>query len=406
LSRTRVYITPFDESGNYATEIEVTKYVEGLGAITVDTDSSEYQIGVFRNSSVKLDLNNRDGLFSDIGIYQSIFRYARADAKVRITFLEADDLPYCGSAICGEAILCEETDVFWGLLSDESLTEEAGREVVSFIALGYEALFSRVVVPFSSVANGDLVSEVLFTCLNQTEITSLLTVDVLNIDPSLDTALDAVADLENMTVKKAVDELLLISNSVLKIVSGVVYVTPRTATASVIGTFYGQASTAGAENIVNVKNITNGKNRIFNYITWSQASAVYQNSTSVRLHGVRKKELSSSLVTDNTKQLAIQAELVSEFGFPKQEMELQTPINDTVVALNLLDRILVDYPTVYVPTEFPLPICGLAICGDRETATLPRGLWSLQIPSSRRYKIVKKNFDFKSMIATFKLREI
>ena len=406
MSRVKVYITPFLADGTYGTEIDITKYVESMGSIGIDTDSSEYQIGVFRNSSVKLALNNREGMFSDISIYQSIFRYKRADSKVRITYLEDDDLPYCGTAICGLARLCDEITVYRGLLNDESLTEEAGREVVEFIVLGYESLFARVTVPFSSIAAGDTVSEILLAILDQTEITDLLTVDIANIDPSLDSITDSVADMETKTGKDIIDKLLLLSNSVLYILGTTVYVKPRTAGVSVAYTFFGQSATDGAENIVNVRNITNGKNRIFNYFAWRDSSSVFQSSPSVGLHGIRKKEIDSPFFTNGAKQLAILEELVTEFRFPKQELELSTPINFEVVALNLLDRIAIDYPTVYVPGEFDLPVCGIAICGDPVSATLPRALWSLQIPNSRRYKIIKKTLDFKSMVASFKMREI
>ena len=406
MSRTRVYITPFDSDGEYTDEIDVTKYVTAIGAIGIDTDSSEYQIGVFRNSSVRIDLNNRDGLFSDIEIYQSIFRYKRSDAKVRITFLESDELPYCGTAICGSARLVEEVTVFKGLLSDESLTEEAGQEIVSFITLGYESVFSRVTVPFDAVFPGDMISELLFTILNQEQITNVLTIDIDNINPALDQAIDSVEDLDNAQAKQTINKLLLLSNSVLCVIDDTVYVTSRAPSADLKKNFYGQASTLGPENVMNVKNITNGKNRIFNYITWSDSAAVFQSSPSIRLHGAKLKELNSKLFTDVDKQLAIEQALVLEFRFPMQELELETPITQEVIALNLLDKINIDYPTVYVPGEFDLPICGLAICGDPPSATLPRGLWSLQIPSDRRYKILKKTLDFKSMKATLKMRQI
>lgn len=406
MSQVRVYITPFLSNGDYVTEVEVTEQVLALGAIGVDTDSSDYQIGVFRNSSVRLTLNNRDGLFSDVGIDQSIFFYKRADSKVRVTYTEDNNLPYCGTAICGSAILCEELTVFQGLLNDDSFTEEAREEKAEFIVLGYESLFSRVAVPFDAIANGDLVSAIIYALLNQVEITDLLTVDALNIDTSLDLAVDAVADMENLTVKDAIDRLLLISNSVLYIQGTTVYVTNRDATVATIATFYGQASTNGSENIINVRNITNGKNRIFNYLTWRDSPTAYQSNASIRIHGVRKKEIDNSFFTDVAKQLQIQTEIVDEFGFPKQELELIAAITAPLVELNLLDRVAIDYPTVYIPGEFDLPVCGIAVLGDPQTATLPRALWSLQIPNSRRYKILRKNYDFKSMTATFKLREI
>jgi len=406
LSQVRVYVTPFLSDGTYGTEQEITKDVISIGTLGVDTDSSDYQIGVFRNSSVRLTLNNREGFYSDVGIDQSIFAYKRADAKVRITYTEDNNLPFCGTAICGDAILCEEQTVFQGLLNDESFLEEAAQEKAEFLVLGYESIFSRVTVPFASISNGDAVSDVIYAILNQAEITDLLTVSLINIAPKLDEQIDDKTDLENLTAKEAIDRLLLLSNSVLKIEDETVYVTSRDATVDLIHTFFGQASLNGAENIINVRNISNGKNRMFNYMTWRDDTVVFQSSSSINLYGVRKREIDSTIFNDNTKQTDIVTELVTEFAFPKQELEILTPIDASVVELNLLDKVAIDYPTVYVPGEFDLPICGIAVCGDPLSATLPRALWSLQIPSARRYKILKKNFDFKTMVATFKLREI
>jgi len=64
----------------------------------------------------------------------------------------------------------------------------------------------------------------------------------------------------------------------------------------------------------------------------------------------------------------------------------------------------VDYPTVVVPWENePLPICGVAVCGE---AVLPIGLWALTIESTTEWKITRKDINFKDRTIVFKIREV
>lgn len=400
----KVYITPFDSVGNYGEEVEVSSDVLQIGRVDVDTDSSEYQIGLFRVANVKLDLQNQSGRYSDVGFPNSIFKTKRKDSLVRVTWISQPDLPYCGTAICGEAVLCEEHTIFEGVLNDDAFMLNASDDRASFVVLGFQSLFESNEVPFSSLDAGDLFSVTIFNILNQVGITSLLTVSQGNITPDVDQIPDDISELETLSVKEALDRILLLTNSVLYIENRTIYVTPRDATASVQFTFYGQASTDGAENIVNLEAYNNGRQRVFNCFKWDDTLVRSQDGPSVRLNGFRKRILSSDMLTNSTKQLNVLDALLAEFKDPKQELQLTTVLTDQTVLLELLDRVAIDYPVQLVPypgTE--LPICGVAICGE---AVLPKGLWNVKLETTTNFKILKKSIDAVRNLVTFKLREV
>lgn len=404
MGRLAVYITPFHSNGTYGDEVEVTNDVISVGKIDVDTDSSEYQIGLFRVANVKLDLANQSGRYSDVGAPNSIFKTKRKDSLVRVTWIEAPELPYCGTAICGEAVLCEERTLFEGLLNDDAFVIDAQNDRASFVVLGFQSLFESTEVPFESLDVADTMSDIIFAILDQVEITGLLTLDADNIDLDVDQIPDNIDELETLSVKEALDRLLLLSNSVLYIENRTIYIKPRDPSASVEFTFYGQASTEGAENIVDLTNYNNGRQRVFNCFKWSDTLIRSQDGPSIRLNGFRKRVIDSDIFTNSTKQLNVLSALLEEFVNPKQELQITTLLTEQTVLLELLDRVAIDYPVQLVPypgTE--LPICGVAICGE---AVLPKGLWNIKFETSTNFKILKKSIDPIRSLVTFKLREV
>lgn len=401
----RVYINPFDDDGNYTGFVDVTKYVNmtSVSEITQDIDSSEYQLGVFRYPNLQLRLNNQSGKFSDVEVVQSIFRFRRADSQVKVTYSVQEEGPYCGVAVCGECFLSEEITLYTGLINDESFSTSVKNQDVTVRVLGFESVFTRNVVPFSSLSNGMLVSEAIYEILNQTGITKLLTVDVVNINPDLDQAIDSVAPFATMTVKEALDKLLVTSNSVLYIRDQFVYVSNRDATVDIKKTFYGQASIDGAEEIVDIKELKNGVAKVFNFLTWSNTSLSSTDPDSVTRYGVRKLELDYEFFTDTPKRTAIMSNIAAEFSVAKQEFILVVPVNYQRLGLNLLDRVVVDYPTVYQQGEEPVPVCGVFEYG---VGVLPSALWSLTISTDENYKIVSKKIIPRTNLIEFKVRKI
>jgi hypothetical protein len=398
------YINPFDDNGDYTSNVDVSKDVENssLSAITQSIDSSEYELGVFKYSNQSIKFNNKNGKYSDVETFQSIFRYKRADSIVTHTY-QINEGPFCGDAFTGEACLSEEVVIFKGLVNDESLVTDIRRQDVTITVLGFESMFGRTLVPFDTLADGDTISEVLFKILNQNAITDLMSVSVENLTPALDLAIDTVAWFENKTVKQALDKLLLCANSVLYIRDDTVYVTNREPSASIEATFYGQASALGAENISTIKNLKNGVSRVYNFVTWKDTTLAMTDSDSVIRYGVRKVELEIPFFTDNAKRDSILQSIIDEFAVAKQEFDIVVPLTFDTLALQILDRIAVDYPTVYVPGENEIPICGVF---EWDEAVLPEALWTLTISVEDNYKIISKKIDIKNQNIEFRVRKI
>jgi hypothetical protein len=404
----RIYLKPFDSDGNYTDWVEVTDDIilDSLGSVNSDIDNTEYDIGVNRFSNFNITFRNDSGKYSDVGEDKSIFRYKRSDSLLKITWEIENGGPYVGIATSGSGYLSEEIEIFQGLLNDESLKMDIKKQELTFTCLGREAIFQRTIVPFDTVDNGDLYSETLYKILNQSAITNLLTLDDANIDCGLDQTIDSIASLQNKTVQEGLNKLLLASNSVLYIENGTIFISPREPGVSVAFTFYGQGSQAGPENIVDLKNIQGGLNKTFNFFTWKDTALVSQDPSSVSKYGARKKEVSFEFTTDETKQQNILDSLKDEFKNPQQEFNITTPLSYQSLAVNLLDRVAIDYPRVYVSTGKQIPICGVAICGDPETATLPKGLWAFTVSDDDGYKVLGKSIDMKNENITFRVRKI
>ncbi|OFZ54980.1 MAG: hypothetical protein A2428_03140 [Bdellovibrionales bacterium RIFOXYC1_FULL_54_43] len=405
----RVYIRPFDDDGNYTSWVEISKYVSAraLSALEQSIDSSDYQLGVFRYPNFNLTLDNRDGSFSDVGGAQTIFRYKRSGSQIKVTFCEREFPPLCGFMICGDpesAMLWTELTVFKGLLNDESCTQSIADDTITFNVLGFESEFSRAIVPFGTVHNGDLTSAVIFNCLNQDQITNLLTVDQANISVGIDQQIDSIASLQNKTVKEGLDKLLLATNSVLFIENDTIYISARTPTAEVKSTFYGQASALGPENIQNLFDVKNGLSRTFNFFSWKDApAAMVTDPTSTTKYGIRKKELDLDFFEIAQKQVNILTALRNEFSTPKQELSVTMPATPITVGIRVLDRIAIDYPTVLIPAESEVPVCGAA---EFDVAVMPDAAWSFSLDTDTHFKVISKKVNPGALTVDFRLREI
>lgn len=407
MARFRVYIKPFEADGTYADDYtEITRDVISLATIAQQLDNTEYGIGVFRNTNFNIKLRNDSGAYSGVDTIKSIFRYKRSDSKVKITYDICDYDLICGFWEAGGGYLGEEVTIFEGLLTEVTSSSNIEDQAVEFKILGFESMLDRAEVPFADINDTDLISEVIYKCLNQTVITDLLMVTALNIVPEIDIAIDTKADLENQTVKEALQTLLLASNSVLYLRDNTIYVKNRAASDELMFQFYGQASNDGIENVISIKNYRDGLNRTFNYWTWEDTTLLARDNTSIQQNGVLKKEIKNDLILPSS-TAKIQQMLDSnrdEFAFPKQEFEIETPITYAALDVGLLDKIAVDYPTVFTPADSnPLPRYGQSLYAG---ARYPFAQWSLKISKTARFKVLSKKIDPVKQIITFGVRGI
>lgn len=402
MSRLRIYIKPFDASGVYAEFIEVTDYVlaPSISTIKREIDATEYDLGVFKNSSISIELANETGRFSTVDVAQSIFNYKRGNSIVKVTW----NPDINEQAIAGSSYTVGDYIVYTGLINDDSTTLDLVTHKVKFNCLGFESQLEKMEAPFDDFTIGDTPEEILLSCLNQAPFNTLVTVDALNISCGTNGVVDAIAHYENNTVREVIDELLLVSNSVLYIEDDIVYVVDRTESASLKHTFYGQASNIGIENVQKLSNIREGLNRVFNLITWQDSTEVAREATSILKHGASKKEFESEAYTDTTKRATILTAIKDEFGLPKMELELTTPVKSDRLELKILDKVNIDYPTVFIPAdENQLPLWGKVKWGEFRW---PIGAWSLTLTTDIYWKIIGITYDLKKDLITYKLREI
>jgi hypothetical protein len=409
MARWRVYVKPFDVAGNYVSDyIEVTSDVASLGNPKQGIDNTEFDVGVIKNSGFNITLRNDHGHYSDVTELQSIFSSTRKNSLIKITWDIRDYDLICGFFQCGREPLGGEYVVFEGLINEVTSTSDINQQQATFAVLGFESLLDEIEVPYSSISNGDLFSVVLYTMLNQAPFNERVTVSQANITPSTDLAIDDKASLENKSVGQTLKDLLLASNSVLFIKSGVVYVSGRTAAASVVKTFYGQAS-GSIENIIAIPKYRDGMNRVFNHWTWEDTTVVSRDLTSLDTYGMRPKSIKLDVIADasTSKIQTILDANKTEFAFPKVELELETPIWYDTLALEILNRVNIDYPTINIPFEGSvLPRYDLGTSIYDGTVKYPHDQWSLTIGTSTNFKIMSRRLDIKKHTVIFALREI
>jgi hypothetical protein len=404
----RVYIAVVASNGSFGSYQEVTDDcdIEGLGTIDQQLDNTDYNIGIYRNSNLSITFRNDTGKYSDTGQPNSMFTWTRGGSLVKLTWQGSVDPPKCGFTIAdGTSCLAVETTLFIGILDDSSVTMNFSDQKVTFSLMGRETVFNNVNVPFTSptIVAGSLISDIIKVCLNQTVITNVLTYSASLISVGLDSTVDSVADLQNKTVWEALQDLLLITNSILYILSDSIYVQPRTVGSTLQFTFYGESSIVGAENIIDITNLKSGLSRTFNYLFWTPSNQASSDSISISKYGVQSKEFNFSYITNTTNQSALLASILAEFSNPKREMDIVTPLTYTTIALFLLNKVAIDFPPVYLPGNNAYPICGTAVCG---TAVLPNAIFSFTENPANFYKIIGSSIDPSSDLITFSLRAV
>jgi len=350
---------------------------------------------------------NTDGRFNTADNAESIFRFTRNNSLIK---LEWDVLPEplsVGFHPAGRFPCSARQTIGEFLLHDDSLKGRAVNEAVKFKAFSKTVLFSQEIVPFSSISNGDLLSAILLTILDQTVITRHLTVTAANISVGIDATIDdkAVGDLENKTVYEALKKILLFSNSVLYIdINNNVIVTPRTASATSQFTFNGPESLTGTENIIDLFNYRSGLNQVFNFITVKDTSVKSRDESSITKFGIRKKEVQFLPVTNTAKRQAACDAVRDEFGSIKQEMFIRVPMNYPELDLKVLDKVNVDYPARVVRIDGQ----QLALYGSAEydVSRYAEEVKDIEISTDVDFKILKTIADWDAETITYEIREV
>lgn len=404
MGKVHVYFRPIEVDGELGDEVEVTDDVldRGVTPIKEQLDNTEYDVGVLRVSNCRLRLRNDHGRYTEPGNPSTIFPLIRNQTNVRVTWEPGPHKLVCGFFKVGQSKLSQEIELFEGLLDDEATRQNIDDQTITFQILGFQNLFERVEA--TGITDSMNFEQAIFHVLNRSEITSHLTVNSDNIDCAVNRSIDDEDFFDGKTGLEALAEILKLANSALYIKNRVVHVTPRQATEDLKFSFYGQSSRLGAENILDLRDYSNGMNRLFNLVRWRDTDLISRNADSINEFGVYKHEIDSDVVTNATSRGLILDAYRDEFSVPGIEFQVKTWLTPENASLFLLDRIQVDHPTIVTgaPGQ-PIPVYGEARYGQ---AVYPLKVHNLTIPGFRRFKVLSRDIDVIDETLSLHLREI
>lgn len=394
----QVFITPLKNRDTYGDEIEVSDYVkiDGLSKIKRSIDSTNYSLGVYRFSDLKLKCQNALGTFNE-NDSRSIFPFTRDKAKVRVLALKINP-----------GTFETETEAqFDGIINDEATRQDITNDVISVTALSKDSVFRTTQVPAGIITAGTSAKNALFSILSQPEIITLLTVDIANINPVLDFAIDNPGELDNLEVREALDLIVKAASSVLVLKNDVVFVQERENPSQVEAdalVLRGRGEISNNANIISISEYNPGKQRQFNSVRLNDGAVTVEDSDTVSEYGLRQIKFDFPMIGDVDTLQEIGLNIAEEFRIPKIELKLRVP-TEISSGHDLLDWVKVDAPWLRKPkTGNFLPIYGVAKYGDQITP-YPEIQGSVQIPAKFKFKIISIEDDPKSFITTLKLRQ-
>jgi len=386
--RYRVYLTPQVTKGTYGTEIEISDRVtlSGLNKMRKSLDSSDFDIGAYYYGDINLTGANDDGFFSEDDD-RSVFPGGRDLSKVRVSFDESGT----------------ETTLFKGLINEESTRLNIVTNSIQMRVLSQDSVIRTAKVNPAVIPNGVSASSAMLTILNQAHITNILGVDAGNINVPYDPNIDDGSQYDNLSVRDVLNELLLISNSVMFIDSNDdIIIRSRNENANPIRYLYGPFDMNGRENIVAVKKFNNGKHRMVNSVKVNNSEV--NDGDLINTFGFKQKKIDVDSITAQATEEAIAQVILDEFKAPKIELEL-TVKTELAKGYDLQDRVSVNYPKRYATDKRFLPIVGINAI-DQENSPLPYVYGSASIDPGLGFKIISIDHSAKNFTTDIKLRQI
>jgi len=394
--RYKVFFTPRSSISDYGDEIDVSDRIrlDGLQKIKRSIDSGDYGFGVYTYDDIDLKGFNKNGIFNGPEDSRSMFPAGRDGCIVKVVFTQYDNED-------------NETDtiVFNGLINEEATRLDVVKEIITLRVLSLDSIIRNTKVPAGIITNNVTVKQALIQILSSNRIEQILNIDEANINPSLDLEIDVGSVFDDQPAKDAIDDLLLVSNSVMIIDSDLnVIVRPRTEkTDRPILKLYGKSDQFGRENIINLAEYNSGFHRVFTSIVVNDVEK--SNAGLSSDYGVRQKAFTFDFLTDAEKESQVAQTLLDEFKAAKTELVVKVPIR-TILTYDLLDRVSINYPLRVKPVANKfLPVVGVSELGETDTP-LPLQFGSLSIDPRIAFKIIEIAEDPKNFSAEVKLRQI
>ncbi len=404
--RYKVFFTPIlsIDDNTYSDEIDVSDRVEigGIGAIKKSLDSADYDVGLFFFSDITLKGHNKDGYFNESDDVRSIFKSSRDLCKVRIVFSEYV-FERDGLLITSETE--NSTITFKGLLNEEATKLDVDSEAITFKVLSLDSVLRTTKIASSIITNGSMASDAIYKILNTPRITSVLNLDVADINPDFDFAIDDGSKFDNKSVKEKLNLLLIATNSILYIndSNDIIVRNRYEDTTTSIHNLYGHSDILGRENVIGISDYNSGLHRAFTSFKINNTEYVDQDFAGV--YGFRQKKIELDFVTDVETELDIATNLVEAFKSPR--IELKVKVSTTLSQnMKLLERVSLNYPLRIRPIEGKkLPVVGINQIGDAEFP-LPYTFGSVAIHPNFGFKILEIAETPRDFTSVLKLRQI
>lgn len=385
-----VFMTPRENVGTYAAEVEVQKiiFISGISSIKKTIDATDFGIGVYRFDDITIRADNSRGTFSDERDSRGIFKFSRNLAKVRIVFKDST-----GSTI-----------TFRGLINDEAARVNPNTDRISLRVLSRDSVIRNSTIPPGAINDGQTVSEAFKQILDRSPITDVLNFSASDINPDLDFTIDDGSVFDNEKSIPRLNELLLASNSVLVLDSSDNIII-KSRTEDVITPtllLFGKGDIHARENIIRIKKHNTGLHRVFTSVKLNNVEV--SNIPIGNEFGFRQKKITFDWLTDSDTILLIANNILDEFKAPKEELEVDVATS-LVKDSDLLHRASADIPLSALSEEGKdIPQIGVAQIGDSNTP-LPIEQGSLRIDPRVLFKIIEISENPTNFISTLKLRE-
>lgn len=398
-TRYRVYMTPRTAQYTYGTEVEVTDHItqQGINQIKRAIDSQDYEIGVYFYSDLELTGSNDNGYFNDQNDLRSIFPFNRDLTKVRVVY---------ENVVSGSVV---DTITYYGLVQDKATRIDALNETVTFRVLSLDSIISATQVAGGTVSGGVTCKTAMLSILNQAAITSVLSVSSANINPNLNFTIDVGSAFDGAQTQDALNQLLLASNSIMKISSsGVVTIQSRAANNVSALNLYGPYDEYRRQNVINISGYNTGLQRMFTSVMITDglgADHVYDNVPIANTYGYNQTALTFDFLTSLSTIDTVGKNLLAEFSSPKIELQVEVPTS-IAKTLDLLDLISINWPLRVTPYNGKMmPVIGTTKIGDGNFP-LPNKNGSLFVLPNVAFKVIEIDHDPNTFTTILKLRQI
>lgn len=393
----QVLITPLVGMNQYGTtqdvtyDVEIDDYIKDGGITTIkgDIDNGDFDFGVFTFDSINLTCINFDGKFSSQEDSRSLFKYTRDRARIKINFFNGEsNTPYSS---------------FEGLIDDRSTKTNFNKFEVKFKILSLTSIINKTKVPAGVILNASTTTSAIKILLQLPEILTVLDYNDANINPLDEYEIDNGSFFDNLSLKDALDYLMVISNSVMyvKKATNDIIVKSREFNSGNIVNLYGHGDLFGRENIISITDYNEGTQRAFNTVNIDNISATDQSFVDV--NGDNQKNLDFGFITDDNKKAEIANNILNYWKVPKTELlvDVETSL---VKEIDFFDLVSIDFPYRATPYDKnPLPLYGQAKYGQ---ALYPRIFGNLKIRPNKAFKIIGKSENPKKLTTKIKLRQV